>query len=43
MKDTEAIKAVDGFGNDKWIDGVFGHPLWSRIQRVATWISSPFG
>ena len=43
MKDAEAIEAVDGFGDDKWIDGVFGHPLSSRIQRVAAWISSPFG
>ncbi len=39
MKDTEAIEAVDGFGNDKWIDGIFGHPLSSLTIRGCTGIS----
>lgn len=40
MEDTEAIQAVNGFGYDKWIDGIFGHPLWSLTPRGFTGISS---
>ena len=39
MKDAEAIEAVDGFGNDEWIDGIFGHSPWSLIPRGSTGIS----
>jgi hypothetical protein len=42
VKDTEAIEAVNGFGNNKWIDGVFGHSPWSLIPRGSTGISSHF-
>jgi hypothetical protein len=26
VKDAEAIEAINGFGDDKWVNGVFSHP-----------------
>jgi len=40
VKDAETIEAVNGFGDDKWIDGIFAHPLCSLIPRGSTGISS---
>ena len=41
VKDAETIEAIDGFSDDKWVDGIFSHIPWSRISCGFSRISYP--